>query len=138
MAGQNMKLGETTYTFGMLPPSKAIPVQVAVARVIGEPLFQLFTESKKGSPEEQQQKALSALALIAAKMDPVELTNTMRAVVENYTSANDKRIVDIDSTFQGKNKELWQVFIGALRYNFSDFFPEGLLDSSLNAASKSN
>lgn len=118
------------YSFGMLPPSKSIPVQVAITRVIGEPLFKMFTERKTTGDEDMKTAATAAMGLIAANMDSDELLKTMRAVFD-FTSIDGKRIADIDSAFSGRNKEMWQAFIAALRFNFSDFFPAGLLNSSL-------
>lgn len=59
---------------------------------------------------------------------------TMETVFK-YVTCDGKR-VDINATFTGRNKELWQVFIAALRFNFSDFLPAGLFASVQSAVTK--
>jgi hypothetical protein len=60
-------------------------------------------------------------------MDANELITTMETVFK-YVNVDGKR-VEVNATFTGRNKELWQVFIAALRFNFSDFLPDGLFAS---------
>lgn len=128
------ELNGRTFSFGTIPPVEAIKVEVAIARVIGEPLFKAFMEQKpaKGADPEQVKRdteaaGSAALGLILSKMDADELTATMETVFK-YVSVNGQRVV-IDQHFMGKNKELWQVFFRALSHNFADFLPAGLFDS---------
>ena len=44
-------LNERTFSFGTIPAIEAISVEIAVAQVIGEPLFKAFTETKTGSKD---------------------------------------------------------------------------------------
>jgi len=130
------QIGERTYSFGTLPPVEAVRVEVAVARVIGEPLFKAFMDAKKtGSTEKDAEQAgATAIGLLLSKMNADELLETMRTVFQ-YVTCDGKR-VDINATFAGRNKELWQVFIAALRFNFSDFLPAGLFASVQSAVTK--
>ena len=121
------ELNGRQFTFGTIPPVEAIKVEVAVARVIGEPLFKAFMDSKKPGEQEAEQAGAAAIGLLLSKMDADELIQTMTTVFA-YVTCDGKR-VDINSTFVGRNKEVWQVFIQALRHNFSDFLPAGLLGS---------
>lgn len=123
------QIGDRTFTFGTIPAMEAVKVEVSVARVIGEPLFKAFMDAKKtGSAEEDAEQAgATAIGLLLSKMDAKELLETMQTVFQ-YVSCDGKR-TDINATFTGRNKELWQVFIAALRFNFSDFLPEGLFAS---------
>lgn len=117
-----------TYSFGTIPAVEAVRVEVAIARVIGEPLFKAFMETKAGGTSQDTAAAgATAVGLLMAKMDADELLKTMETVF-TYVSCDGKR-VNINETFTGKNYELWEVFIEALRCNFSDFFPDGLLAS---------
>lgn len=122
-------IGDRTYSYGTIPALEAVRVEVSVARVIGEPLFKAFMDAKKtGSSEaDAEQAGAAAIGLLLSKMDADELLSTMETVFK-YVSCDGKR-VDINVTFTGRNKELWQVFVGALRFNFSDFLPEGLFAS---------
>jgi Phage tail assembly chaperone protein, TAC len=122
------------FSFGNIPALEAIVVEVAIARVIGEPLFKAFMDSKKtGATEGDQESAgAAAIGLMASKMDAKELIATME-IVFKYVSCDGRR-VEINSTFTGRNKDLWLVFMAALKFNFSDFFPVGLLDSALAKA----
>ncbi|MDX9707853.1 MAG: putative phage tail assembly chaperone [Azospira sp.] len=130
------QIGERTYSFGTLPPVEAVRVEVAVARVIGEPLFKAFMDAKKtGSTEKDAEQAgATAIGLLLSKMDADELLATMETVFK-YVTCDGKR-VEINATFSGRNKELWQVFIAALRFNFSDFLPAGLFASVQSAVTK--
>jgi uridylate kinase len=118
-----------TYSFGMIPAMEALQVEVSIARVIGEPLFRAFMDQKKTglSKEEAEAAGAAAIGLIASRMNADDLTVTIERVMK-YVSCDGKRI-EIDSHFTGKNKELWQVFIAALQFNFSDFLPESLFIS---------
>lgn len=129
-------IGGRTYSFGTIPALEAVRVEVSVARVIGEPLFKAFMDAKKtGSSEaDAEQAGAAAIGLLLSKMDADELLVTMETVFK-YVSCDGKR-VDINVTFTGRNKELWQVFVGALRFNFSDFLPEGLFVSVPSKAKK--
>lgn len=130
------QIGERTYSFGTIPPVEAVRVEVAVARVIGEPLFKAFMDAKKtGSTEKDAEQAgATAIGLLLSKMDADELLATMETVFKYVTC--DGRRVEINATFSGRNKELWQVFIAALRFNFSDFLPAGLFASVQSAVTK--
>lgn len=139
---KELQIKDRTYYFGTLPASKAITVEVAVAKVVGEPLFKAFVASKNGGATQDAEAAgAAAMGLLASRMDSAELLQTMSTVFEHVTygtgTEQPRRIGSIDEAFTGRNRELWQVFIGALRFNFADFFPESLLDSlpaSLKAA----
>lgn len=130
------QIGERTYSFGTIPPVEAVRVEVAIARVIGEPLFKAFMDAKKtGSTEKDAEQAgATAIGLLLSKMDADELLASMETVF-TYVTCNGKR-VEINATFSGRNKELWQVFIAALRFNFSDFLPAGLFASVQSAVTK--
>lgn len=134
---ENQKqIGDRTYSFGNIPAMEAVKVEVAIARVIGEPLFKAFMDAKKtGSAESDvEQAGASAIGLLLSKMNADELVQTMETVFK-YVSCEGKR-VEINATFTGRNKELWQVFIAALQFNFSDFLPAGLFASVQQAVTK--
>lgn len=120
-------LKDRTYSFGIIPATEAVIVEIAIAKVIGEPLFAAFM----GKDEESKKMGAIAIGLIVSKMEADELLKTMNTVF-NYTSCDGKRI-NIDSTFTGRNKELLQVFVAALRFNFSDFLDGILLTSDVPA-----
>ena len=130
------QIGERNYSFGTIPAMEAVKVEVAVARVIGEPLFKAFMDAKKTGSTEQdaEQAGATAIGLLLSKMDADELLATMETVFK-YVTCDGKR-VEINATFAGRNKELWQVFIAALRFNFSDFLPAGLFASVQSAVTK--
>jgi len=123
---KDLAIKDRTYSFGTLPAIEAITVEVAIAKVIGEPLFKSLTEVDGGS--DAKAIGAAAIGLITTRMDAKELIETMETVFK-YVSCNGER-VEINSTFTGRNKELWTVFTAALRYNFSDFLdaiPSGLI-----------
>ena len=130
------EIGGRTFSFGVIPAVDAVKVEIAIARVIGEPLFKAFMDAKKtGSTEQEAEQAgATAIGLLLSRMNADELLETMETVFKYVTC--DGRRVDINATFTGRNKELWQVFIAALRFNFSDFLPEGLFASVQGAVTK--
>ena len=136
MSDNSKQIGGRLYSFGTIPAIEAVTVEVSVARVIGEPLFKAFMDSKKTGASEPDAEAAGATAigLLLSKMDARELISTMETVFK-YVSVDGQR-VDINATFTGRNKELWQVFIAALRFNFSDFLPDGLFASVQNKLQK--
>jgi hypothetical protein len=127
--GNRKTIGEHEYSFGTLPAIEAVRVEVAIGRVIGEPLFKAFMDHKKTGQEEDdmRQAGAAAIGLMTSKMDTDELIQTMESVLK-YVTCDGKRL-DINAHFTGRNKELWQVFIAALQHNFSDFLPESLFAS---------
>jgi hypothetical protein len=132
---ENSKIiGSRTYTFGTIPPVEAIRVEVAVARVIGEPLFKAFMETTKGdsATNDAETAGAAAIGLLVSKMDADDIITTMGTVFK-YVSIDGQR-ADINAHFNGRNKELWQVFIAALRFNFADFLPDSLFASIPGAA----
>lgn len=138
------KIGERTYSYGMMPPSEAIPVEVAIARLIGEPLFKaLATGGATADKEKMFDMGGMVMGMMAARADADELLRTMNSVFKyvrvDVSGSGTAVPIQIDTHFQGRNKELWTVFIAALRVNFSDFF-EGLsFDlAGIAAASKSS
>lgn len=124
-----LTIKDRTFSFGIIPPVEAVRVEVAVAKVIGEPLFKAFMDAKKtgSTAQDAEQAGAAAIGMLLSKMDADELLATMETVFK-YVSCDGKR-VEMNSTFVGRNKELWQVFVQALRFNFSDFLPEGLFAS---------
>lgn len=128
MSTKTLQTADRTYAFGTIPALEAVQVEIAIARVIGEPLFKAFMDAKEnGEGVDENAAVASAVGLILSNMKADELTSTMQTVF-TYVTCDGKR-VDINSTFTGRNKELWQVFVAALRYNFQDFFDGGLFDS---------
>lgn len=123
-------IGGRTYSFGTIPPLDAVDVEIAIASVIGEPLFRMFMDHKKtgNTPEEEQAAMASAIGLLMSKMNKALLRETLTTVF-SFVGVDGRARIDINSDFMGRNKELWLVFIAALRHNFSDFLPESLLNS---------
>lgn len=117
------------YSFSTLSATDAVTVEVAIARVIGEPLFKAFTASKDADQDAQAAGA-AAIGLLASKMDAKDLLATMQTVFKSVSVDGKPINGDIDTHFTGRNRELWQAFIAALQFNFSDFFPEGLWGSA--------
>lgn len=130
------QIGDRTYSFGTIPPMDAIRVEVAIARVIGEPLFKAFMDAKKtGSTEKDAEQAgATAIGMLLSKMDADELLKTMETVFK-YVSCEGKRI-DLNASFAGRLLEMHKVFVEALKFNFSDFLPAGLFASVQSAVTK--
>jgi hypothetical protein len=138
-------IGGRAFSFGTLSATEAVRVEVAIARVIGEPLFKAFVKAQEiqaakglktfGALKADADatalltsEATAAIGLIAARMDADELLKTMDRVFASI--ACDGKPIQIDATFTGRNKEMWLVFVEGLRVNFADFFPDDLSLSS--------
>lgn len=138
------KIGERVYTFGMLMPEESIRVQVAVARVIGEPLFAAFVSAKGEDDAAVAEAGKVAIGLLLTKMDADELITTVGRVFkqvgitpgEGYPQG--KAAITMNGDFVGKPKEVWLVFAAALRFNFSDFLPAKLLASAQGLVKKAS
>jgi hypothetical protein len=138
---QNLKEFEgRKFSFGMIPPMEAIGVEVSIVGVIGEPLFRALmiagNKEKVAAMSKQEQDKLGAdvvgmaIGLLASRLDAEELKKTIRIVFKYVGTSESVSIAEtIDQVFMGKNRQLWEVFIYALRFNFTDFFPESLLAS---------
>lgn len=136
-------IGGRVFSFGTLPASEALAVQVSVGRVIGEPLFKALTgaDMKTLDKEKMFELGAAAVGLMAARMDAADLLKTMQTVFA-YVTCDGKRInLDGDADhagFTGRPKEMWQVFLRALQVNFADFFDGLHFDLPHAVASKSS
>ena len=135
------KEGKRIYSFGFMPPVDSIPVQIAVVKVIGEPLFAAFIgNGKEETPEAKtllDQTSATAIGLMLSKMDAKDVVATMETVFA-YVNV-DGRKLNMNADFSGgRNKEMWTVFIHALRYNFQDFLEGSLLTFGQNKVQTSS
>jgi hypothetical protein len=131
------KIGGRTFSFGLMPATKAVTVEVAIARVIGEPLFKALTgaDASIGDSKEQLlQVGVAAVGMMTSRMDAKELLRTMEDVFEFVTMDGER--INIDRDFTGRNKELWQVFVKGLQVNYADFFGDFHFDLPDELASK--
>jgi len=136
------QVGDRTYAIRQMPPTKAVRVELIIAKAVGEPIFKAFTAGEADS----EQVIAAAIGLLTARVSEAELMTAMIAVFEHTGVAVGPgarvRICEggsqagLDEVFQGRNKELWQVFVAALRVNFADFFQGDLSLSSLVAKMK--
>ena len=138
------KIGERTYTFGIMPASVAYEVEVALAEVIGEPLFKAIAGGGVGADKEKLLDVSGvAIAMIASRARQANLLPTIKTCFEyvkvDINGSGQAFPINFDVHFTGRNKEMWQVFVAAIKVNFSDFF-EGLhFDlAGIAAASKSS
>lgn len=122
-----------SYSFGFVPPTRSIIVQVAISKVIGEPLFKALVENtdvntadKKAIAARVAQSGAAVIGLMTSRMDAAEIVACMKTVFE-FASCDGERI-NIESTFIGRPREMWQAFFYGLKVNFADFLPESLFN----------
>lgn len=130
-------IGGRTISVGTIPPKNAIKVQLVIGKVCGEALFRSVATAK--DEKDMISTASVAIGTMMSRMDADELIATMETVFE-FVTIDGKRVM-MEQDFNGRNLEMWQVFIFALRVNFRDFFPETLLASiraKMAALSKSS
>lgn len=149
------QFGGRTYSFGHIPPMEAVLVEVSIARAIGEPIFKALVgardlldtsgaKDRKLSEDEMAKQAIpvfaTAIGLLAKNLEPSELQNMMRIVMRRVSCDGEfiegQGAKGIDSVFAQRNRELWEVFVYGLRFNFQDFFPESLTAGLKARASK--
>lgn len=131
-------VGDRVYLIRQMPPVKAIKVELIIAKAIGEPLFKAFTA---GEADGADQAIAAAVGLLTARVSESDLLAAMTMVFEHVGILDKKNRIcgdggGIDDSFQGRNRELWQVFVAALRVNFADFFQGDLSPSNLFAKMK--
>lgn len=126
--------GDRAYVIRQMPPRLAVPVEVFLGKTLGQPIFKAFST---GSLDAEGAMAV-AIGLFAERLDDEALLRVMHSVFR-YVGIEGKviRICEesgsdgIDTHFQGRNREMWQVFLKALQVNFADFFVGALSPSSL-------
>ncbi len=135
MADKTLVVGDAVYEFEYVPAEFALKVQLFVMKTIGDALFRAFMDYRTngGTQEAELIAGAQAITAIAARADAAELKEAMETVFR-YTIAGKKgeparKTVTLDDFNGGKTRQMWQVFIAALRFNFSDFLPDGLLPS---------
>lgn len=130
MSALQIEIGGRQISIGKLGCIDALNVQVAIASVTGGPLFSAIVGNETDLNSDARKAAIFlALGKVAEHISPEKLISTMETVFKCVT-IDGKRINSIDESFSGRNKEVWQVFIAALKENFADFLPEGLLTSA--------
>lgn len=132
--------GGRVYLIRQMPPRLAIPVEVYLAKTLGQPLFKAFATSELSG-----EGALAmAMGIFAERIEDASLLKTMHSVFR-FVGIQDGMVrvceendggAGIDTAFMGRNLELWQVFTKALQVNFADFFGGSPLTSTLFAKLK--
>lgn len=126
------------YSIGNIPPTRALYIQVELAKVLGGGLFTILAKGK--SSTESLEAGALAISTALSSLDDEKLLKMMTIVFE-HMSINGQRI-NIDADFVGRPKDLWLAFWAGLQYNFKDFLPEslfGLLQTKIaSALSQSN
>lgn len=110
------------FSTGWLPPEKAIDVEMALVTLLGPALFKTLS-SKSADPSEAGALAIVALAqgVDSEKIKPV--LKTLHACV-----TIDGKFVQFEEAYsQGRHRDVWQMALFVLKYNFADFLPGGLL-----------
>jgi len=119
-------LNGRTFSFSFMPAETAVLVEATILRVLGEPLFRLAMTAKDNVADvTPDQLGATALSDLFARLTGDDLLFVLRSVF-SYASCDQKPIV-VNATFTGRPKELMQVLMFGLRYNFADFFVGGPL-----------
>jgi hypothetical protein len=133
-----------TFSFGVIPPLKAVAIEITLVSVLGEPLMKsLMTaasmDKKKGAKKVEQERQFvevlgMAVGVLTAKLDADEITALMKTCFEYVGIESEKHKMaqihnHIDEVFLGHNREIWMVLFYSLRFNFQDFFPASLFAS---------
>lgn len=144
------QIGDRIYAFGLLPPSKALRLQVDLVRPLGEPLARLFAvidihkiAGMKGTADAQQitreiiAEADTVLPMVIAtltsKLNADEIlamwANALSVVSYGDGKSDAKPITDIDVAFAGRSPlEPWNVFWEVVKGTLGPFIPAALLD----------
>lgn len=123
-----------TFSFGYIPPTRAIGVEVILAKVLGGPLIKVLFGDKGQQAEKKDMGVVGAavMAAVSEKLTEEEVQRVMSVVFE-YASCEGQRI-NIDECFSnGRHKDMWMAFLYGLKFNFSDFIPATLSASAPGA-----
>lgn len=144
MSNRNKVINGRTFVFSYIPPTRAIVVEVELAKVLGSALFELLSTRKTNDSDELKKLGSVAIGAMLAQVDGDRMTALITTVMEFVSvgdGTNPARAVVLDADFIGKPKEMWQVFVAALQFNFADFLPESLFASvraAMQASSSSS
>ena len=127
------------YAFGRIPPTRSVPLQVQIAKLVGPEIQFLLSQDTGPMKADFEAKNWGSLL---GKLAPVafgvlqgadgEHVLKMMEVVFQYTNIGGKSISPevIDATFGASNPAtIWKVFFEGLRVNFAGFFPDVPSDS---------
>ncbi len=140
--GKTLRDGGREFAFGMMSATDALKVQVALLRALGEPMLKAIAtigDPTHASDAQQSMFMLQAASALTARMDAKELTEIMELTFSSCTCAGQPITMDLTFgpdpvTGKGRRKEVWTVFVEALKVNLGDFFDDALLDSSPSPA----
>lgn len=143
------------YAFGRIPPTRSVPLQVKLAKLLG-PEVELLLAQEQGAiakliadvtaaPDQAtkltiiggaMRQMLPFLIGIIQSADGDEILKMMEVVFQ-YTNVGGHAISPetIDATFGGEKSNpatMWKVFFEGLRVNFAGFFPDVPLDSPVS------
>jgi hypothetical protein len=148
-ADPSKKIDGREYTFGRIPPTKSVPLQVQLLKIVGPELQFMLTQdpakwvatfaaltAKDKTPEEKgvaasaimgelMVKIPAALAGVIQNADGAEVMRIM-TVAFGYTKCNGNTIDEreIDIVFADSDPgTMWKVFFESLRVNYRGFFP---------------
>jgi hypothetical protein len=113
-------IGGRTYSFGTLPATKAVTVEITLVRIIGEPLLKFLSSGKSLKDINVETVGGEILGQLAGRLNADEIIPVMTTVFEHVSC--DGLLVNMDATFTGRLKEMHLVFFEALKVNFADFF----------------
>ena len=111
-------LNGKTFYFRHPSPVDALKIQVNVIKIGGEGIMNALVQSDT-SPQ------VIAAVIIAGSSKTItyDLLIETLTMAFNYVSVDGKRL-NMDIEFVGRPKDLWVVFVEAMRYSFTSFFPE--------------
>ena len=127
------------FAFGRIPPTKSVPLQVQLVRLVG-PEIQLLlgqdVDKLKASLESKNWgelvgkigPALLGMLQSADGADVLKMMETVFAYVNVDGHAIEPAV--IDATFRASpSGTIWKVFFEGLKVNYADFFPASPSDS---------
>jgi hypothetical protein len=128
------------YTFGRIPPTKSVPLQVQLIKLIGPEIQLLLGQDMAKLKSAFDSKDIAALGATLAPVAFGAIQNAdgaevMRLMVQvfAYTKCNGNVIdeKEIDPVFGNSDPgTMWKVFFEGLKVNYSRFFPVAPSDSS--------
>jgi hypothetical protein len=86
---------------------EALDLELSMAKVLGGGIA-----AAMGSPDD----AAAAVGTIAKQLTHAELLRLMNMVFQ-YVSVDGEKIIDINSTFADRPRDIWEVFAAAVEHN---------------------
>lgn len=131
MSAEQKTIGGRLFSFGRLPATKALKLQLKLVKIIGGEvgsLAELASSTRKKGDVASFDLLGEIVSRVSSRVEEDALILMMEEVFSKV-SCDGKPII-LDQTFASSPTEAWKIFVEGLRVNLADFL--AVLKSTLN------